>query len=152
MAFGLMLSMQGRWRRCSLLMYDNSRFRRLQLAIVSALALTSTGAWAERVECSAAPAQAVDGDTEGRRALDRDSRLAGVRARHEAELMRHPGVVGVAQGVEVRQGKPGAAPCLVIYFDKEAADAGAGTLPGEIDGIAVHIIDVGKIEALPQRQ
>ena len=126
----------------------------LGVVIASALALTPSMAGAEDAVCSASPDHAADGVSDGRRMLERDNRLAGVRARHESELMRYPGVVGVAQGVEVRQGKPGTAPCLVVYVksDTAANDAAhASALPDTIEGIPVHIVDVGNIEVLPRR-
>lgn len=135
-------------------MRNDSRSRCLQLPIASALALASLMAWADGVVCSAAPAHSIDGVTDGRRVLERDNRLAGVRARHEAELMQTSGVVGVAQGVEVRQGKSGSAPCLVVYVTRESAKSGIGhavALPDEIEGIPVYVVDVGDIEALPRR-
>lgn len=126
----------------------------LGVAIASALALTSMMAWAEGAVCSVSPDYAVDGVSDDRRLLERDNRVAGVRARHEAELMRHPGVVGVAQGVETGQGKPGTAPCLVVYVARETAandSAQPSTLPDAIEGIPVHIVDVGDVKALPRR-
>ena len=129
---------------------NNGRARHLRLTVASALALTSIMVWAEGVVCSAAPAQSIEGVTDGRHVLEQDHRLAGVRARQEAELMQTPGVVGVAQGVEVREGRPGSAPCLVVYVTRENAET-AAALPDEIEGVPVYIVDVGAIEALPQR-
>ena len=115
---------------------NNGRARHLRLTVASALALTSIMVWAEGVVCSAAPAQSIEGVTDGRHVLEQDHRLAGV--------------VGVAQGVEVREGRPGSAPCLVVYVTRESAET-AAALPDEIEGVPVYIVDVGAIEALPQR-
>lgn len=108
-------------------------------------------ACAEDIVCSAAQESSINGVKKGQLFLYRDTRLAGVRARHESELMRYPNVVGVAEGVLIKQGKPSNEPCLVVYVTKK--DVGgeadnAGALPCEIKGIPIHIVDVGKIEPL----
>jgi hypothetical protein len=78
-------------------------------------------------------------------------RIAKVRARHEAELLRYPNVIGVAQGVRIKGGKPTGEPCLVVYVEKkippEELDASA-LLPSEIEGIPVDVVEVGRVEAL----
>lgn len=108
-------------------------------------------ACAEDIVCSAAQESSINGVKKDQLFLYRDTRLAGVRARHESELMRYPNVVGVAEGVLIRQSKPSNAPCLVVYVTKK--DVGgeadnADALPREIEGIPIHIVDVGKIEPL----
>ena len=49
----------------------------------------------------AAPARKTDEPLSGH-----DARLLDVRTRHEAELMRYPNVVGIADGIRMRGGKP----------------------------------------------
>jgi hypothetical protein len=122
------------------------------IAIASLLAALSTVARAEDIVCSAAQESAVNGIKKGQRLLNRDTKLAAVRARHESELLRYPNVVGVAEGIQIKQGKPSNASCLVVYVSNEDVDGeagSAGTLPGEIEGIPLYVVDVGKVEALP---
>jgi len=75
---------------------------------------------------------------------------ADVRARHEAELMRYPNVVGVADGIATRGGKPTGEQSIVVYVSRKvpaselAADA---VLPTEIDGVRVDVVEAGLIEA-----
>jgi hypothetical protein len=77
-------------------------------------------------------------------------RIADVRARHEAELMRYPNVVGVADGIATRGGEPTGEQSIVVYVSKKvpaselAADA---VLPTEIDGVRVDVVETGLIEA-----
>jgi hypothetical protein len=77
-------------------------------------------------------------------------RVAEVRARHEAELMRYPNVVGVAEGIATRGGESTGELCIVVYVSTKvpaselAADA---VLPRELDGVRVDVVEVGRIEA-----
>jgi len=79
-----------------------------------------------------------------------DGRIAEVRARHEADLMRYPNVVGVSDGVATRGGESTGELCIVVYVStklpasKLAAEA---VLPGEIDGVRIDVVEVGRIEA-----
>jgi hypothetical protein len=79
-----------------------------------------------------------------------DGRIADVRARHEAELMRYPNVVGVADGVATRGGESTGERCIVIYVSTKlpASElAAAAMLPREIDGVRIDVVEVGRIEA-----
>ncbi len=77
-------------------------------------------------------------------------RVADVRVRHEAELMRYPNVVGVADGIATRGGEPTGEQSIVVYVSRKvpaselAADA---VLPTEIDGVRVDVVEAGLIEA-----
>jgi hypothetical protein len=77
-------------------------------------------------------------------------RIADVRARHEAELMRYPNVVGVADGIATRRGEPTGEQSIVVYVSRKvpagelAADA---VLPTEVDGVRVDVVEAGLIEA-----
>jgi hypothetical protein len=76
------------------------------------------------------------------------ARIAAVRAAHEAELMHYPNVVGVAESVRTRDGRPTGEPCMVVYVVRKVprqelrADE---VLPEEIDGVCVDVVPVGEI-------
>jgi hypothetical protein len=81
------------------------------------------------------------------------ARVAEVRARHEAELMRYPHVVGVGEGICSKQGKPTGQPCLVVFVERKVPPGGLAKddiLPHEIEGVPVDVVEVGRIEALPR--
>jgi hypothetical protein len=80
-----------------------------------------------------------------------DARLLDVRARHEADLMRYPNVVGVADGVRMRGGKPTGQPAIVVYVERKVPRqdlAERDLLPGEIEGIPVDVVEAGRIVPL----
>jgi hypothetical protein len=79
-----------------------------------------------------------------------DGRIADVRARHEADLMRYPNVVAVADGVATRGGESTGERCIVVYVSAKlpASELAAeAVLPGEIDGVRVDVVEAGRIEA-----
>lgn len=81
------------------------------------------------------------------------AKIAEIRARHETELMRYPNVVGVAEGICTKQGKPTGKPCLVVYVERKIPPtqlAKDEILPSQIEGVPVDVVEVGKIEALPR--
>lgn len=81
-----------------------------------------------------------------------DARIAAVRARHEAELLRYPNVVAIAEGFRTRRGAPRAERCLVVYVQRKvpARQLAAGArLPKQIEGVPIDVVDVGGIETLP---
>lgn len=81
-----------------------------------------------------------------------DAGIAAVQARHEAELLRYPNVVGVAPGVRVTQGKPTGERCLVVYVERKIPLAQLKKdeiLPREIEGVPVDVVEVGRVEPLP---
>ncbi|MGH9660510.1 MAG: hypothetical protein ACRD96_18310 [Bryobacteraceae bacterium] len=80
-----------------------------------------------------------------------DLKVSAVRARREAELLRYPNVAGVSDGIRIRQGKPTGERCLVVYVNQKIPTtrlAPSEILPGEIDGVGVDVVEVGKVEAL----
>ena len=86
-----------------------------------------------------------------RPALSEDARIAAVQARHEAELLRYPNVVGVAPGIKVKRGKPAGVRCLVVYVKRKlprAALSKSDILPSELEGVPVKVVEIGKVEAL----
>ncbi len=81
------------------------------------------------------------------------SPIAATRARHEAELMRYPNVVGVSEGIEVKRGRPTGAPCIVVYVTRKVPKAKLTkrqTLPERIEGVTVDVVEVGSVDALPK--
>ena len=64
--------------------------------------------------------------------------IGDVKRGHEAELMRHPGVVGV--GVGLREGRE----CITILM-KVRDPAVEKVLPKEIEGFPTHIEVVGDV-------
>lgn len=79
------------------------------------------------------------------------AKVGRVQVQHEAELMRYPNVIGVASGFRTRQGKPSGEHCLVIYVSKKLAPDALSendTLPSNIDGVPVDVVDAGQVEAL----
>ena len=81
-----------------------------------------------------------------------EQKIAAIRARHEAELMRYPNVVGVAEGIRTKRGKPTGEPCLVVYVERKIPKSKlrkSEILPRKIEGIPVDVVEVGKVEPLP---
>lgn len=80
---------------------------------------------------------------------DNDVNAAQVRARHEAELMRYPNVVGVAEGVRTRKGRVTGERCLVVYVEHKVPRTNlqkGEVLPQQIDDVPVDVVEVGRIE------
>lgn len=80
-----------------------------------------------------------------------ERRIAEVRARHETELLRYPNVVGVAEGIRTRQGKPTGERCLIVYVERKVPRGqleGREILPSEIEGVPVDVVEVGRVEPL----
>jgi len=80
-----------------------------------------------------------------------DPRMAEIRAKHEAKLLRYPNVVGVAEGTRTKEGKPTGEPCLVVYVERKVPPGeldDSGILPTEIEGIPVDVVEIGEVEAL----
>jgi hypothetical protein len=76
--------------------------------------------------------------------------VADVRARHEADLMPYPNVVGVAAGTVTRGGQSTGEQCIVVYVSTKlpASELTAeAMLPRELDGVRVDVVEVGRIEA-----
>jgi hypothetical protein len=84
--------------------------------------------------------------------LDADAaRRAAARAKHEAQLLGFPNVVGVIDGVRMRGGKPTDEPAIVVLVSRKVpckSLAKASLLPAHVDGIPVDVLEVGPIDAL----
>jgi hypothetical protein len=80
-----------------------------------------------------------------------DARIAEVRARHEAELLRYPNVVGLATGMRMRRGAPTDEPCLVVYVERKLPPdqlAAGEQLPAELDGVPIDVVETGRVQPL----
>jgi hypothetical protein len=74
-----------------------------------------------------------------------------VKAEHEKELMKKPGVVGVAIGHKHIDGKKTNQLCIICYViekkpigDLEVRDI----IPEEIEGVPIDIVESGRVRAL----
>lgn len=79
-------------------------------------------------------------------------KIAEVRARHEAELMRYPNVIGVSEGIRIKRGDPTGEPCIVVYVQRKISRhklVKDDIIPSQLDGVLVDIVEVGKVETLP---
>ena len=79
------------------------------------------------------------------------SKLANVRIRYEAELMRYPNVIGVASGIRMKQGKPTEEYCIVVYVNQKIPPNQLNKdeiLPSHVEGVPVDIVEAGQVEAL----
>lgn len=93
------------------------------------------------------------GEVSGRPSMrPEDARIVEVRARHEAELLRYPNVVGVSTGMRTRGGVPTDEPCLVVYVERKLPPdqlAEGEQLPSELDGVCVDVVESGQFRTLP---
>lgn len=73
-----------------------------------------------------------------------------VKARHEADLMNRPGVIGVGVGLRQRDGITTDEVAIVVLVEEKRppADVPAGELlPEMVEGVPVDVIEVGAIQA-----
>lgn len=81
---------------------------------------------------------------------EENAKVAQVLARHEAELMRYPNVVGVSQGIVMKGGEPSSETGIVVYVQHKVPESELAPderLPEQIDGITVDVVEVGRVEA-----
>jgi hypothetical protein len=74
-----------------------------------------------------------------------------VKAEYEEELMRKPGVVGVAIGHKNINGRKTNQLCIVCYVIEKKRKGkldGSDIIPEEIEGIPVDVVESGQIRAL----
>ncbi|MGI9599501.1 MAG: hypothetical protein ACR2QK_25275 [Acidimicrobiales bacterium] len=80
-----------------------------------------------------------------------EARIADVRRRHEQDLLRRAGVVGVSTGIRTRDGRPTGERCLVVWVERKRRPEDLGPeelLPTVLDGVPVDVVETGSIEAL----
>ena len=80
-----------------------------------------------------------------------DAKISDVVARHEADLLKFPNVVGVFTGLRTRGGVPTHEPCVtVLVRQKIPADQlpDDDLLPSALDGVCVDVMEVGEIVTL----
>jgi hypothetical protein len=78
------------------------------------------------------------------------ARAEAVRQAHEADLMRRANVVGVGVGLRTRAGHREREVAIVVMVRQKVPRtmlAEADVLPGQIDGVAVDVVEVGEIAA-----
>lgn len=74
-----------------------------------------------------------------------------VKAEYERELMRKPGVVGVAIGYKLIRGKKSDQLCIICYVIKKKRMGELeehDIIPEEIEGVPVDVIESGQVRAL----
>ncbi len=78
------------------------------------------------------------------------ARARAVKAKYEAELMAHPGVVGVGIGLRQRGGELTNEVCIVVMVRRKIPRAlleESERLPHVLEGVPVDVQEVGEIEA-----
>lgn len=63
-----------------------------------------------------------------------------VKQRHEEELMRIPGVVGVGVGQCDEQA------CIKVFLERQTPEL-AGIIPDELEGVQVELEEIGRVSA-----
>ncbi|MFW9910792.1 MAG: hypothetical protein ACFFEF_19730 [Candidatus Thorarchaeota archaeon] len=74
-----------------------------------------------------------------------------VKAEYERELMRKPGVVGIAIGYKLIRGKKTDQLCIICYVVKKKRIGELeerDVIPEEIEGVPVDVIESGQVRAL----
>lgn len=76
------------------------------------------------------------------------NRASAVKARHEAGLLNHPGVVGVGVGYRQRQGEFTDEVAIVVMVNQKFTPDDLDpedVLPAEIEGIPVDVQQTGRL-------
>lgn len=74
-----------------------------------------------------------------------------VKKKHEAELMKKSGVVGVAIGYKHIEGRKTDQLCIVCYVIEKISEADLkpeDIIPKEIDGVPIDVVESGRFRAL----
>jgi hypothetical protein len=82
---------------------------------------------------------------------EESARIGAVRSRHEGNLLSYPNVVGVAEGVRTRRGKPTGERCIVVYVQRKVPSVRLRkheVIPSRLEGVPVDVVEVGEVEAL----
>lgn len=78
------------------------------------------------------------------------ARARAVKAKYEADLMAHPGVVGVGIGLRQRSGELTNEVCIVVMVRRKVPSALLDEderLPRSLEGVPVDVQEVGEVEA-----
>lgn len=97
--------------------------------------------WRKYAATEAAPSLAED-----------RAKVADVLARYEAELMRYPHVVAVADGICRDDDGSASAECIVVYVANKVSQEELSEdqrFPEEIEGVRIEVVEAGQIDALP---
>ncbi|TET11123.1 MAG: hypothetical protein E3J86_03740 [Candidatus Thorarchaeota archaeon] len=73
-----------------------------------------------------------------------------VKKKHEAELMKKSGVVGVAIGYKHIDGRETNQICIVCYVVEKKTEEDLETrdiIPEEIEGVPIDVVETGRIQA-----
>lgn len=79
-------------------------------------------------------------------------KIASVREKHEAALLKYPNVMGLTIGFKSRKNKPTKELCLVVLVEKKIGEetlAKEEIIPKEIDGVPTDVVEIGRVEILP---
>ena len=82
---------------------------------------------------------------------DELARIEAIRAKYEAMLMRKPNVVGVAVGMEMKNGQSTGKPALIVMVSKKVPIAKLhpqAVIPRMLEGVIVDVQEVGEIRAV----
>lgn len=85
------------------------------------------------------------------KAFEESARIAEVQDKRENELLAMDNVIGVADGLKMKAGKPTGQASLTVLVEKKRPAgklAKASIVPAKIDGVPTDVVEVGKIEAL----
>ncbi len=81
------------------------------------------------------------------------AKVSAVRQQHEADLLKHPHVVGVGVGYRMKGGRPTKELCITVFVDQKLPVGKLRPeeiLPREIDGVKVDVVETGPVEILPK--
>ena len=80
----------------------------------------------------------------------RMAEIAAAQARHDERLLRYPNVVGTGIGYRQRNGEATDELCLVVMVSRKLERrelAAEDTLPRELDGLPLDVIETGAFVA-----
>ncbi|MHA2189937.1 MAG: hypothetical protein ACXAEN_14940 [Candidatus Thorarchaeota archaeon] len=73
-----------------------------------------------------------------------------VKKKHESELMKKAGVVGVAIGYKHIDGRKTIQLCIVCYVEEKKTEENLepeDIIPEEIEGVPIDVVETGRIRA-----
>jgi len=78
------------------------------------------------------------------------AKIQTVKARHEADLLKKPNVVGVGIGLRMQEGRPAGGPELIVNVTREVPLEQLrpeDRIPRVLDGVPVWIEVIGEVKA-----